>query len=89
MPSNALLIFSQNFFHSGRILMGGNSLFMLTTQGSTPLENPELFAKKIGSASPYTHRAQLISHHPASFSSSISNIFCRESFFHYVKDYLQ
>jgi hypothetical protein len=54
MPSTTVLIFSQNFFHSARRLMGGDSLFMLTAQGPTPPERPELFAKKIGSASPYT-----------------------------------
>jgi hypothetical protein len=47
---------------------------MLTTQDPTPPENAKLFAKKIGSASPYTHRTHLISHHPISFSSDISNI---------------
>jgi hypothetical protein len=40
------------------------------------------FAKKIDSASPYIHRTHLISHHPASFSSDISNIVCRELPFH-------
>jgi hypothetical protein len=49
----------------------------------------QLFAKKTGSASPYTHRTHLISHHPTSFSSDILNIVCRESFFHHVKNYLQ
>jgi hypothetical protein len=47
------------------------------------------FAKKIGSALPYTHRTHLISEHPISFSSDISNIVCRESFFNLVKNYLQ
>jgi hypothetical protein len=62
---------------------------MLTTQDSTPPENAELFAKKISSASPSTHRTHLISHHPTSFSSDISNIVRRESLFHQVKNYLQ
>jgi hypothetical protein len=31
----------------------------------------------------------LISHDPTSFSSDISNIVCRESLFHHVKNYLQ
>jgi hypothetical protein len=69
--------------------MGGDSLFMLTTQDPTPPENAEIFAKKIGSASPYTGRTDLISHHPTSFSSDISNIVCRESVFHHVKNYMQ
>jgi hypothetical protein len=43
--------------------MGGDSLFMLPTQDATRPENTELFAKKIGSASPYTHRTHLISYH--------------------------
>jgi hypothetical protein len=60
------------------MLMGGDSSFMLTTQDAPPPENTELFATKIGSASPYTHRTHLISHHPTSFSSDISNIICRE-----------
>jgi hypothetical protein len=47
------------------------------------------FCEKIGFASPYTHRTHLISHHPSFFSSDISNIVCRESFFHNVKNYLQ
>jgi hypothetical protein len=33
---------------------------MLTTQDCTPRENTERFAKKIGSASPYSHRTHLI-----------------------------
>jgi hypothetical protein len=53
---------------------------MLTTQDHTPPENAELIAKKIGFASPYTHRTHLTSHHSTSFSSDISNIVCRESF---------
>jgi hypothetical protein len=61
-------IFSQNFFRSAHRLMGGDSLFMLTTQDPTPPENAELFAKKIGPVSPYTHCTHPISHHPASFS---------------------
>jgi hypothetical protein len=84
-----MLIFSQNFFRSARKLMGGDSLFMPTTQDLTPPENAELFAKKIGSASLYAHRTHLLSHHPTSFSSDISNIVCRESLFHHVKNYLQ
>jgi hypothetical protein len=40
---------------------------MLTTQDRTPPENAGIFAKKIGCASPYTHRPHLISHHPTSF----------------------
>jgi hypothetical protein len=62
---------------------------MLTTQDPTPPENAEPFAKKIGSASPYTHRTHLISHHPIYFSSDRLNIVCRESLFHHVKNYLQ
>jgi hypothetical protein len=62
---------------------------MLTTQDPIPPENVELCAKKIGSASSYAHRADLISHHPTSFSSDISNIVCRKSLFHHVKNYLQ
>jgi hypothetical protein len=38
------------------------------------LENVGLFTKKIGSASPYTHSTQLISHHPISFSSDIQGV---------------
>jgi hypothetical protein len=56
---------------------------------SRPLENTELFTKKIGSAWPYTHYIHLISHHPTSFSSNISNIACRESLFHHVTNYLR
>jgi hypothetical protein len=89
MPSTARLIFSQNFFRSARRLMGGDSPFMLTAQDPTAPENPGRFAKKIGSASVYTHRTYLISHRPTSFSSDISNIVCRESLFHHVKNYLQ
>jgi hypothetical protein len=37
-------------------------------------------------ASPYTHRPHLISHHPTSFSSDISNIVCGESLFHHVRN---
>jgi hypothetical protein len=62
---------------------------MLTTQDPTPPENAEFFAKRIGSASPHTHRTHLISHHPTSFSLDISTIVCGESFFHHVKNYLQ
>jgi hypothetical protein len=47
------------------------------------------FAKKVGSTSPYTHHTHLISHHRISFSSDISTILCRESFFHRLKNYLQ
>jgi hypothetical protein len=47
------------------------------------------FAKRIGSALPYTHRIHLISHHPTSFSLAISNIVCRELLFYHVKNYLQ
>jgi hypothetical protein len=62
---------------------------MLTRQDPTPPENAELFAKKIGSASPYTHHIHLISHHPTSFSSDKSNIVCSESLFHHVTNYVQ
>jgi hypothetical protein len=62
---------------------------MLTKQDPTPPENAEFFAKKIGPTSPYTHRTDSISHHPTSFSSDISNIVCRESLFHHLKNYLQ
>jgi hypothetical protein len=62
---------------------------MLITQRPIPPENAKPFAKKIGSASPGTHRTHLISHRPTSFSSDISNIACMESPFHHVKDYLQ
>jgi hypothetical protein len=44
---------------------------------------------KIGSASPYTHRADLISCHPTFSYSYMSNIVCRESLFHHVESYLQ
>jgi hypothetical protein len=64
-------------------------LFMLTTQNPIPRENAELSANKIGFGSPYTHPTYLISHHPASLSSDISNIVCRESLFHHLKNYLQ
>jgi hypothetical protein len=84
-----MLIFPQNFFRSARRLMGVDSLFTLTTQGPTWPEKAELFAKKIGSASPYTHRAYLILRHPSSVSSGISNILCRETFFHHMKNYMQ
>jgi hypothetical protein len=66
--------------------MGGDSLFTLTMQDFTPPENAKRFAKKIGSASPYTHRAHLIWHRPTSFSSDIPNNVCRESLFHHVKN---
>jgi hypothetical protein len=89
MPSTTLLIFLQNFFRSARRLMGGDSLFILTTQDPTPSENAELLAKKSGSASRYTHPTHLISHHPTSFSSDISNIICMESLFYHVKNYFQ
>jgi hypothetical protein len=69
--------------------MAGESSFMLTTQDRTPHENTEPFAKKIGSASPFAHRPHLISHHPTSFSSDISNIVFRESLFHHAKTYFQ
>jgi hypothetical protein len=88
-PSTTVLIFAQSFFRFARNLMGANSLLMLTMQDPMPPENSELFAKKIGSASPYTRRTHLISHHPTSFSSNISNIVCRESLFHHMKNYLQ
>jgi hypothetical protein len=64
MPSTTVLIFSRNFFPFARRLMGGDSLFVLTAQEPTPPENVERFAKKIGSASAYTHHTHLISHHP-------------------------
>jgi hypothetical protein len=89
MPSTTMSVFSQNFFRSARRLMGGDYLFMLTAQDPTTLENAEIFVKKIVSALPYTHHAHLISHHPTSFSSDISNIVCRESLFHHVKNDLQ
>jgi hypothetical protein len=54
--------------------MGKDSYFMLTTQDLTPPENVKLSSKKVGTASPDTHRTHLISHHPTSFSSDISNI---------------
>jgi hypothetical protein len=54
---------------------------MLTTQDATPPDNTELFAKKVGSASLYTHPTHLISYHPTSFSSDMSNIVRRESLF--------
>jgi hypothetical protein len=69
--------------------MRRDSFFMLTTQDRIQRENDEPFAKKIGSASPCTHRAHRISHHPTSFHSDLSNIVCRESLFHHVKNYLQ
>jgi hypothetical protein len=62
---------------------------MLTTQDLTPPENAQIFAKKIGPASPYTQRTQLTSHHSTSFSSDLSNIVCRESLFHQVMNSLQ
>jgi hypothetical protein len=74
---------------SAHRLMGGESLFILTTQDSAPPDNAELFAKKIGSPSPYTYRTQLISHHPTSFSSEISDTVYRKSLSHHVKNYLQ
>jgi hypothetical protein len=59
MPSTAVLIFSQNLFRSTRRLMGGDSLFMLTTQDPTPPENTELFCKgnrlRLAVHSPYSH----------------------------------
>jgi hypothetical protein len=67
--------------------MEANPLFMLTTQDRTSPENSELFAKKICSASPYTQRTHLISHHPTFVSSDISNIVCRESLFHHPRNY--
>jgi hypothetical protein len=79
----------QNFFRLARRLMGEDSLFMLITQDPTPPENTELFRKTVRSASLCTYRNQLISHHPPSFSSDMSNIVCRESLFHNVKNYLQ
>jgi hypothetical protein len=66
------------FFGSAGRLMGGDSSFMLTTQDPAPPENAEPFSKKIGSASPHTHHTFLISHHPISFSSDMSNAVCRE-----------
>jgi hypothetical protein len=68
---------------------GRDSLFMLTKQDLTPPENVELFAKTVGSASPYTHHIHMLSHRPTSFSSEISNIVCRESHFHHVKNDMQ
>jgi hypothetical protein len=62
---------------------------MLTTQDPTLPENAELFAKKIGPASPYTNRTHLTSHHSTFFSSDISNSICRESLFHHVMNSLQ
>jgi hypothetical protein len=47
------------------------------------------FYKKIDSASPDTHTTHLISHHPSSFSSDISNSVWKESLFHHVKNHLQ
>jgi hypothetical protein len=89
IPSTTVFIFSYNFFRPARRLIGRDSLFMLTTQDPAPPENAEPCAKKIGSATPYTYRTHLVSHHPTSFSSDISKIVCRESLFHHVKNYLQ
>jgi hypothetical protein len=47
------------------------------------------FVKKIGSASPYAHHTQRISHNPTSFPSDTSKIVCRESLVHHVRNYLQ
>jgi hypothetical protein len=69
--------------------MGGDQLFMLAALDRTPPEKAKLFAKKIGSASPYTHHTHLIWHYPTSFSLDISNIVCRESLFHHATNYLQ
>jgi hypothetical protein len=74
-------------FHSAHRLMREDPLFMLTTQDPTSPENAELFAEKIYSTSPYTQRNHMISHHPTSFSSDISNIICGESLFHCVRNY--
>jgi hypothetical protein len=87
MPTTAVLIFSQNFFRSARRLMEADPFFMLTTQDRTSPENSDLFAKKVCSASPYAQRTHLISHHPTSLSSDISNIVCGESLFHHVRNY--
>jgi hypothetical protein len=62
---------------------------MLTTQDPTPSENAELSARKIGSASPYTHRTHLNSYHPIFLSSDILNIVSMESVFHQVNNHLQ
>jgi hypothetical protein len=61
--TTAALMFSQNFFRSDHRLMAGNSLFMLAPENPTTPEKAELFAKKIGSLSPYTHHIHMISHH--------------------------
>jgi hypothetical protein len=84
-----VLIVSQNVFRSARRLMEAESLFMLTTQDPTSPENAELFPKRIGSTSPYTHHTHLIPHHPTSFSSDISNTVYRESLFYHMKNHLQ
>jgi hypothetical protein len=81
-------MFSQNFFRAASMLMGGESLFMLTTQDRTPPGNAELFGTKIGSAPLYTHCIHMTSHHSTSFSSDMSNIVGRKSPFHHVKNYL-
>jgi hypothetical protein len=65
--------------------MEEDSLFMLAIQDLTSSEIAELCAKKIDSASPYSYRTHLISHHPTSFSLDIPNIVCAESLFHHVK----
>jgi hypothetical protein len=65
------------------------SLFMLTMHDPRPPENAKLFAKKIGSTSPYTYCTHLISHHPTSFSSDTSNIIGRESLFHHLRQFMK
>jgi hypothetical protein len=89
IPSTTVLIFSQSFFRSDHRLTGGDLLSMLTKQDPTPSQNGELFCEQNASASPYTQRTYLISHHPTSFSSDISNLVCMESLFHHVENYLQ
>jgi hypothetical protein len=55
----------------------------------TQLNSAELFVSKTSCGSPHTLSGRLVSHHPTSFSSDMSNIVCRELLFYHKKSYMQ
>jgi hypothetical protein len=74
----------QHWLNSTQMTTGENSLFMLTMQGLTPVNNVELFAKKMDCGSLSIHPAYLISHHPTSFYSVMSTNVSKKWCFHYT-----
>jgi hypothetical protein len=61
--------------------------FMLTMQGLTPLNNVELFVKKMDCGSLSIHLTHLISYYPTSFCSVMSRNVSKEWYFHHTSNY--